>query len=97
MDIYHISCQQRGPQLDVTYFDIDRNKDTYDVWSLLKKSAGTKGTYNLQNLRNEWANFKRYTLDEDSRVVSYLSPGISKHISGIYGFSKQYFVGTNRA
>ena len=26
--------------------------------------------YNLQNLCNEWANFKQYTLDETSHVVS---------------------------
>ena len=31
-------------QLDVTFSDIDRNKDTYDLWALLKKSAVTKGT-----------------------------------------------------
>ena len=37
-------------QLDVTYSNIDRNKDTYDLWALLKKSAVTKGIYNLQNL-----------------------------------------------
>ena len=59
-------------QLDVTFSDIDRNKDTYDLWALLKKSALTKGTYNLQNLRNEWANFKQYTLDEASHVVSLI-------------------------
>jgi hypothetical protein len=42
----------------VTFSDIDRNKDTYDPWALLKKSAVTKGTYNLQNLRNEWEKFQ---------------------------------------
>ena len=26
-------------QLDVTYSDIDRNKDTYDLWALLKCST----------------------------------------------------------
>ena len=46
--------------------------DTYDLWALLKKSAVTKGTYNLQNLRNEWAIFKQYTLDEDSHVISLI-------------------------
>ena len=40
-------------QLDVNYANIDKHKDTYDLWSLLKKSAVTKGTYNLYNLRNE--------------------------------------------
>jgi len=36
--------------LDVTFSD-DRNKDTYDLWALLKKSVVTKGTYNLHNTR----------------------------------------------
>ena len=40
------------------------------LWALLKKSAVTKGTYNLQNLRNKWANFKQYTLNEEYHVVS---------------------------
>ena len=39
---------------------------------LLKKSAVTNDTYNLQNLRNEWANFKQYTLDEESHVFSLI-------------------------
>ena len=34
-------------QLDANYADIDKHKDTYDLWALLKKSAVTKGTYNL--------------------------------------------------
>ena len=45
------------------------NKDTYDLWALLKKNSVTKGAYNLQNLRNEWANFKQYTLNEEYHVV----------------------------
>ena len=36
----------------------------------IKKSGVTKGTYNLQNLRSEWANFKQYTLNKESHVVS---------------------------
>ena len=35
-------------QLGTSYVTIDKNKDTYDLWSLLKKSVVTKGTYNLQ-------------------------------------------------
>ena len=66
-----IPAKRHHIQLDVTFPDIDRNKDTNDLWALLKKSAVTKGTYNnSQNLRNEWANFKQYTLDEESHVVS---------------------------
>ena len=37
-----------------------------------EKCCYKKGTYNLQNLRNEWANFKQYTLDEDSYVISLI-------------------------
>jgi len=86
--LYHI-------QLDVTFPDIDQNKDTCDLWVLLKKSAVRKGTYNLQDLRNEWANFKQYTLDDDSHVVS-LTPSSwkSKQISRISGFLKQYSIET---
>jgi hypothetical protein len=39
----------------------------------LKKIAVTKGTNNLQNLRNEWANLKQYTLNEEYHVVSLIS------------------------
>ena len=47
--------------------------DTYDLWALLKKSAVTKGTNNLQNLQNEWnANFKQYILNEVYHVVSLI-------------------------
>jgi len=56
----------------VTNSDIDRNKDTYDPWSVLKKSAVTEDTYNSQYLRNKWAKFKQYTLDDDSHVVSLI-------------------------
>ena len=59
-------------QLDTSYVEIDKNKDTYDLWALLKKSAVAKGTYNLQNLRNEWENFKQYTLNEEYHVVSLI-------------------------
>ena len=33
---------------------------------------GAKGTYNLQNLRNEWTTFKQYTLNEEYHVVSLI-------------------------
>jgi len=63
----------------------------------LLKSAVTKGTYNLQNLRNEWANFKQYTPDEESHVTS-LTPNHIKtnFIFGILGFFTQYSIGTYR-
>ena len=44
----------------------------YDLWALLEKSAVTKGNYHLQNLRNEWTNFKQYTLNEEYHVVSLI-------------------------
>ena len=56
-------------QLNVTFSDIDINKDTYDLWALLKECSN-KSTYNLQNLRNKWTDFNQYTLDEESHVVS---------------------------
>jgi hypothetical protein len=68
----------------MTFSDIDRNKDTYDLWDLLKKSAETTGTYNLQNLRNEWANFKQYTLDEDSHVA-FLTP-LREYLNKFQGY-----------
>ena len=68
----------------MTFSDIDRNKDTYDLWVLLKKSAVTKGTYNLQNLRNEWANVKQYTLNEESHVVS-LTP-LREYLNKFQGY-----------
>ena len=71
-------------ELDVTYSNIDRNKDTYDLWALLKNSAVTKGTYNLQNLRNEWTNFKQYTLEEDSHVVSHIT--LREYLNKLQGF-----------
>ena len=43
-----------------------------DPWSVLKKSAVTEDTYNSQYLRNKWAKFKQYTLDDDSHVVSLI-------------------------
>jgi len=67
------SCQKRGTSPHTTRCDIDRNKDINDLWALLKKSAVTKEIYNLQNLRNDWEDFKQYTIDEDSSL-----PGISK-------------------
>ena len=63
MDLHYLACQQGSLhriQLDVNYADIDKHKDTYDLCALLKKSAVTKGSYNLQNLRNEWTNFNSY-------------------------------------
>ena len=39
------------------------------ICGLYKKIAVTKGTYNLQNLLNEWANFKQYILNEEYHVV----------------------------
>ena len=71
-------------QFDVTFSDIDRNKDTYELWALLKKSAVTKGTYNLQNLCNEWANFKQYNLNEESHVVS-LNP-LREYLNKFQGY-----------
>ena len=59
-------------QLGTYYVEIDKNKDMCDLWALLKKSAVTKGTYTLQNLRNEWENFKQYTLNEEYHVVSLI-------------------------
>ena len=67
-------------KLDVTYSDIYCNKDTY---ALLMKSTVTKGTNNLQNLRNEWKNFKQYTLDGDSHLVSLNPLRVYQQISGI--------------
>ena len=69
-------------QLDEFFSDIDRNKDTYDLWVLLKKSAATNGK--VQNLRDEWANFKQYTLDEDSYVVS-LTP-LREYLNNFQGY-----------
>ena len=71
--LYHV-CKEllSHIQLGTSYVEIDKNNDTYDLWALLKKSAVTKGTYNLQNLRNEWANFKQYTLNEEYHVVSLI-------------------------
>jgi hypothetical protein len=43
-------------QLDVTFFDIDRNKDTYDLWALKEEYSNKRHNnynYNLQNLRNK--------------------------------------------
>ena len=50
----------------------------------LLKSAVTKGTYNLQNLRNEWANFKQYTPDEESHVTS-LTP-LREYLNKFQGY-----------
>ena len=50
----------------------------------IKKSAVTKGCYNLQNLRNEWANFKQYTLNEESYVVS-LTP-LREYLNKFQGY-----------
>jgi len=63
MDLYVRKEALHHIYLDVNYDNIDKHKDTYDLWALLKKIAVTKGTYNLQNLRNEWANFKQYNQD----------------------------------
>jgi len=49
--------------------EIDKNKDIYDLWALLKKSPVTEGSDNQQNLRNAWANFKHYTLNEKYHFV----------------------------
>jgi len=45
-----MSAKRHLIQLDVTNSDIDRNNDTYDLRALLKASAVTKWTYNLDNL-----------------------------------------------
>ena len=71
-------------QLDTSYAEIDKNKDTYDLWAQLKKSAVTKGTYNLQNLRNEWANFKQYTLNEEYHVVSLIP--LREYLNSFQGY-----------
>ena len=82
MDFQHIACHHI--QLDVTYADIDKHRDTYDLWVLLKESAVTKGTYNLHNLRNEWTNSKQYTLAEDSHVISLIP--LREYLNKFQGF-----------
>ena len=82
----HVSKEMRSHiQRYITYADIDKNKDTYDLGVLLKKSV-TKGTDNLQNLRNEWATFKQFSFNEDYHIVSLipLTENISIHSRGIY-------------
>jgi len=73
-------------QLDTSYVEIRlyKNKDSYDLWTLLKKSSVTKGTYNLQNLRNEWANFKQYTLNEEYHVVSLIP--LREYLNSFQGY-----------
>ena len=71
-------------QLDTSYVEIDKNKDTHDLWALLKKITVTKGTYNLQNLRNEWTNFKLYTLNEEYHVVFFIP--LREYLNTFHGY-----------
>ena len=53
MDLSHLACHISKEvlhhiQREVNYADIDKHKDTNNLWALLKISAVTKGTYNLQ-------------------------------------------------
>jgi len=66
--------------------EIDKKKDKYDLWALLKKSARI---YNLQILRNEWTNFTQWKIS--CRVIN--TQRISQHLPGPPRFSQQQSLG----